>query len=129
MTCGYVSWNKSVCPVQHFHEVAPGHEQGDVAVPGGDHLNPNNAGPPVMSRIAGGASGGRHRGDVEPAVQQAELVHHGSGPLDPDLGPYQQPHRSEGGLVALADDVDAALHAGQQRGQDVRGFPSEFRTT
>ncbi len=45
--------NDDVRPVQHLHEVAARDEQGDVAVPGGDHLSANNVGPLVMSRIAG----------------------------------------------------------------------------
>ncbi len=37
--------------VEHLHEVAAGDEQGDVAVPLGDHLSANNASRPVISRF------------------------------------------------------------------------------
>jgi hypothetical protein len=49
LTCGFISWTDDVCPVEHFHEVAVGDEQGDVAVPLSDHLTGNNASLPVMS--------------------------------------------------------------------------------
>jgi hypothetical protein len=53
LTCRYFSRNDNVRPVEHLHEVASGDEQGDVAVPGGDHLTANNAWPPVISRFDG----------------------------------------------------------------------------
>jgi hypothetical protein len=51
LVCDYGSWTDDVRPVQHLHEVAAGDEQGDAAVPGGDHLSGNNAGVPVISRL------------------------------------------------------------------------------
>lgn len=41
------------------------------------------------------------------------------GFVDDGDGPHEQPYRSEGRLVALADDVDAALDAGQRGDEDV----------
>ena len=43
--------NCNVRPVEHFHEVAAGGEQGDAAVPGGDHLSGNSVRPLVISRL------------------------------------------------------------------------------
>jgi hypothetical protein len=53
LTCAYVSWNDNICPVHDLHKEAARNEQGDVAVPGGDHLSGNNARPPVISRLDG----------------------------------------------------------------------------
>jgi hypothetical protein len=53
LTCDYVSWTDNVRPVHDFHEEAARDEQGDVAVPGGDHSCANNARPAVVSRFDG----------------------------------------------------------------------------
>jgi hypothetical protein len=56
LTCDCISLNDNVRPIQHFYEVAAGDEQGDVAVPGGDHHTANNARRPVISRQAAEAA-------------------------------------------------------------------------